>query len=122
MRSRKVGSPCAQNLGISTDSRTPAAFVDFLENFKSSSTEAAEQLEGLNINGDDDEYDMVDDSDDPVPNGNQRRNRHKAKYMQMLQDVADRMRTEVLIDLNDLETVRTITHVDCFSLTNVLKV
>ena len=43
---------------------------------------------------------MVDDA----PNGSQRRNRHgKVKYMSMLQDVADRIRTEVIIDLNDLE-------------------
>ncbi|KAH7132454.1 MCM2/3/5 family-domain-containing protein [Dendryphion nanum] len=83
-----------------------AAFVDFLQNFKSSSTEAAEQLEGLNLNGDgdSDEYDMVDDADDPSPNGPQRRNRHgKAKYMRMLQDVSDRTRTEIVIDLNDIE-------------------
>lgn len=83
--------------------------MDFLQNFKSSSTEAAEQLEGLNINadGDSDEYDMVDDAGDPAPNGSQRRNRHgKAKYMQILQDVSDRTRTEIVIDLNDLEEVR----------------
>jgi DNA replication licensing factor MCM7 len=82
--------------------------VDFLQNFKSSSTEAAEQLENLNLrgDGDSDEYDMVDDSDDPAPDAAQRRTRHnKAKYMQMLQDVSDRTRTEVLIDLNDVETV-----------------
>ena len=86
--------------------------MDFLQNFKSSSTEAAEQLEGLNLNGDgdSDEYDMMDDSDDPVPNGTQRRSRHgKAKYMQMLQDVADRIRTEITIDLNDLEAVSEVT-------------
>ena len=82
-----------------------AAFVDFLQNFKSSSTEAADQLENLNLNGDGEEaeYDMVDDSDDPAPQG---RRRTKAKYMEMLQDIADRTRTNVLIDLNDLETVR----------------
>jgi DNA replication licensing factor MCM7 len=81
--------------------------VDFLQNFKSSSTEAAEQLEGLNINGDgdSDEYDMVDDADDPAPNPQARNRRSKAKYMNMLQDIADRARTEVIIDLNDLEAV-----------------
>lgn len=84
---------------------TLAAFVDFLQNFKSSSTEAADQLENLNLNGDGEEaeYDMVDDSDDPAPQG---RRRTKAKYMEMLQDIADRTRTNVLIDLNDLDTVR----------------
>lgn len=82
--------------------------MDFLQNFKSSSTEAAEQLEGLNLNGDgDNEYDMLDESEDPAP----RRRRTKAKYTEMLQDVADRTRTNVLIDLNDLEAVRNISSV-----------
>ena len=83
-----------------------AAFVDFLQTFKSSSTEAADQLEALNINGDgdSDEYDMVDDGDDPRTEA--RRNRHgKMKYMQILQDVADRVKSEIVIDLNDLEAV-----------------
>jgi DNA replication licensing factor MCM7 len=58
----------------------------------------------LNGDGDSDEYDMVDDADDPATDAN--RTRHgKAKYMQMLQDVADRASTEILIDLNDLEAV-----------------
>ena len=91
-----------------------AAFEDFLQNFKSSSTEAAEQLEGLNINEDDlsDEYDMMDDSDDPAPAGTQGRNRSrpsKQKYMQILQEVSDRDREDITIDLNDLETVSTTT-------------
>jgi DNA replication licensing factor MCM7 len=65
-------------------------------------------LEGLNLNGgDSDEYDMVDDAGDPAPDGTQRRNKSEVKYMQMLQDVADRVRTDVLIDLNDLEDVST---------------
>ena len=58
----------------------------------------------LNGDGDSDEYDMVDDADDPAENAN--RTRHgKAKYMQMLQDVADRAATGIVIDLNDLEAV-----------------
>ncbi|KAF1965020.1 minichromosome maintenance protein 7 [Bimuria novae-zelandiae CBS 107.79] len=83
-----------------------AALVDFLQNFKSSSTEAADQLEGLNLDGDGDDadYDMVDDSDDPAPGASRRRRRTQAKYMEMLQDIADRTRTNVLIDLNDLDT------------------
>ncbi|KAJ4321766.1 DNA replication licensing factor MCM7 [Neodidymelliopsis sp. IMI 364377] len=81
-----------------------AAFVDFLKHFKSSSTEAEEQLEGLNLNAnDDDEYDMVDGEDDPAP-GSQSRNRpSKVKYMNILQDVANRARSDILIDLNDVE-------------------
>lgn len=80
------------------------AIVDFLKNFKSSSTEAAEQLEGLNLNGDgdSDEYDMVDDVDGA--NGN-RRGQNKLKYMQLLQDVADRKETAIFIDLNDVDAV-----------------
>lgn len=47
---------------------------------------------------------MIDDSDDPAPDGSQRRNPpSKVKYMQMLQDVADRIRTDIVIDLNDLD-------------------
>ncbi|CBX90187.1 similar to DNA replication licensing factor mcm7 [Plenodomus lingam JN3] len=81
-----------------------AAFVDFLKTFKSSSTEAADQLENLNLNGDgEDEYDMVDGEDDPAPNGTQSRNKSKLKYMDMLQDIANRMRDEIQIDLNDIE-------------------
>lgn len=82
------------------------AFVDFLKNFKSTSTEAADQLQGLNLNGNgaDDEYDMMDESDDPAPNGTQTRNgQSKLKYMNQLQEVANRMRDEIIIDLNDVE-------------------
>ncbi|KAF2707140.1 DNA replication licensing factor CDC47 [Pleomassaria siparia CBS 279.74] len=89
------------------------ALVDFLQSFKSSSTEAAEQLESLNINGDgdSDEYDMVDDTDDPAADTRRTRN-SKVKYMQMLQDVADRVKTEILIDLNDLEAYEKATSDD----------
>lgn len=85
----------------------PAAFVDFLKNYKSSSTEAADQLQGLTLNGDgeDEEYDMVDDSDDPAPNGAQTRSKSKLKYMNQLQEVANRERDEIQIDLNDVEAV-----------------
>jgi DNA replication licensing factor MCM7 len=84
------------------------AFVDFLKTFKSSSTEAADQLESLTLNGggdEADEYDMVDDSDDPAPNGTQTRNKSKLKYMNLLQDVANRVQDEIRIDLNDIEAV-----------------
>lgn len=80
------------------------AFVDFLKTFKSSSTEAADQLESLNLNGDaDDEYDMVDGDDDPAPNATQSRSKSKLKYMGLLQDIANRVRDEIQIDLNDIE-------------------
>lgn len=47
---------------------------------------------------------MVDDSDDPAPNG--ARDAHgKNTYMTQLQEVANRERDEIIIDLNDVEAV-----------------
>lgn len=48
---------------------------------------------------------MVDDSDDPAANRAQSRNKSKLKYMDLLQDVANRMRDQIQIDLNDVEAV-----------------
>jgi len=48
---------------------------------------------------------MVDDSDDPALNAAQSRNKSKLKYMNQLQEVANRERDEIQIDLNDLESV-----------------
>ncbi|KAF2810436.1 MCM-domain-containing protein [Mytilinidion resinicola] len=84
------------------------AFEDFLKTFKSTTVEAADQLEGLNI-GDDglsDEYDFMDEDDDGAERARrQARDRNpKQKYVQMLQDVADRVRSEIQIDLDDLDT------------------
>ena len=65
-------------------------------------------MEGLNLNGEgeEEEYDMVDDSDDPAPGGARARNgQSKIKYMNQLQEVANRERNEILIDLNDVEAV-----------------
>lgn len=45
---------------------------------------------------------MVDDVDGA--NGN-RRGQNKLKYMQLLQDVADRKETAIFIDLNDVDAV-----------------
>lgn len=45
---------------------------------------------------------MVDETDDPAP-GSQRTRPSKLKYMNILQDVSNRARSDVLIDLNDLE-------------------
>lgn len=74
-------------------------FEDFLRNFKSSSTEAEDALEDLNLNADDasDEYDFMDDA-----NGVRTR-RSKQKYMDILQDVADRKTNQVLISLDDIQ-------------------
>jgi DNA replication licensing factor MCM7 len=64
-------------------------------------------LEGLTLNGGaEEEYDMVDDSDDPAPNGARARNgQSKTKYMNELQEVANRERDGIVIDLNDVEAV-----------------
>jgi DNA replication licensing factor MCM7 len=99
VRHRKHSIPAKQRI---------AAFADFLKNFKSSSTEAADQLEGLNLNGNgaEEEYDMVDDSGDPVPNGARTGNgKSKIKYLNQLQEVSNRERDEIVIDLNDVELV-----------------
>lgn len=63
-------------------------------------------LDGLDLNGngDDDEYDFMDESDDEARGGQQPR-RSKIKYMNLLQDVVDRKIDHVLIDLDDLNQV-----------------
>jgi DNA replication licensing factor MCM7 len=58
----------------------------------------------LNGNGEENEYDMVDDSDDPAPNG-ARNGQSKNKYMNQMQEISNRERDEVVIDLNDVEAV-----------------
>ncbi|KAK5330005.1 DNA replication licensing factor MCM7 [Exophiala xenobiotica] len=82
------------------------AFQSFLEKFetsKTSSDAAAEAIDGLHLDGDhsSDEYDFMDD----VANGDgtSARRRPKRKYMEMLQEVADRERQNILIDLDDLQ-------------------
>ena len=90
------------------------AFKDFLTHFKSfqSASEAAatEALEDLNLDGDgtSDEYDFMDDIAEEtggVPRRSTSRREPKLKYMQILQDVADRERTQIIIELDDLDTV-----------------
>ena len=89
------------------------AFKDFLQHFKSfESTDASiatEAIEDLHIDGDrtSDEYDFMDDAEDGEgrEGAGRRRRQPKLKYMQMLQEVADRERSNVLIELDDLATV-----------------
>ncbi|KAJ5604775.1 hypothetical protein N7510_009929 [Penicillium lagena] len=87
------------------------AFKDFLKHFKTfqSTSEAAatEALEDLNINGErsSDEYDFMDDADEAEggqTSGARRRKDLKLKYMQVLQDVANRDQSSILIELDDL--------------------
>lgn len=86
------------------------AFKDFLKHFKTlqSSSEAAatEALEDLNIDGNrtSDEYDFMDDIEDEGA-GARRRKEPKLKYMQILQDLANRDSSNIVIELDDLEIV-----------------
>ena len=77
------------------------SFEDFLRNFKSSSTEAEDALEDLNLNADNasDEYDFMDDAG----KGGSQKRRTKHKYMDLLQSVADRKTNQVLISLDDVQ-------------------
>ncbi|KAI9814847.1 MAG: Mcm2-7 hexameric complex component [Thelocarpon impressellum] len=91
-----------------------AAFEDFLRNFKSStsasSASAVNALEDLHIDdaedGLSDEYDFVEDADGPNTRGHrasQKARDPKKKYLELLQEVADRQRAEVTIELDDLD-------------------
>lgn len=91
-------------------------FKDFLKHFKTlqSSSEAAatEAMEELNIDGNrtSDEYDFMDDVDDDEgaeTRGTRRRKEPKLKYMQILQDIANRDISNVVVELDDLEVVST---------------
>ncbi|KAI9782446.1 MAG: Mcm2-7 hexameric complex component [Geoglossum umbratile] len=84
------------------------AFVDFLTKFKSSSSASAASattaLQDLNIDDADlsDEYDFMDDVE-----GNTSRQRTerepKLKYMSLLRQVANRTKSEITIELDDLD-------------------
>jgi DNA replication licensing factor MCM7 len=88
-------------------------FKDFLQHFKTlqSTSEAAatEAMEDLNIDGNrtSDEYDFMDDIDDDgaETRGARRRREPKLKYMQILQDIANRDVSNIVIELDDLEIV-----------------
>ncbi|KAB8233328.1 DNA replication licensing factor MCM7 [Aspergillus alliaceus] len=90
------------------------AFKDFLTHFKTfesaSVSAATEAIEDLHVDGDrtSDEYDFMDDVEDgngAQREGSSRRRREpKVKYMQILQEIADRERTNILIELDDLAT------------------
>lgn len=89
------------------------AFKDFLKHFKTfesaSESAATEAIQDLHIDGDttSDEYDFMDDVEQNGAGGRTERRRRepKQKYMQVLQEVADRERNQILIELDDLETV-----------------
>ncbi|KAH0562260.1 Mcm2-7 hexameric complex component [Trichoglossum hirsutum] len=89
------------------------AFVDFLTSFKSSSSpseaSATNALQDLNIEDSDlsDEYDFMDDIDGD--HSSRRRARRdaerepKLKYKNLLQEIANRTKSEVTIELDDLD-------------------
>lgn len=88
-------------------------FEDFLTSFKSSAaaTEsiATNALQDLHIDDEDlsDDYDFMDDVGGEVRprRGRGGQDEPKKKYMEMLQQVADRTTSEILIELDDLEDV-----------------
>ncbi|KAL8865529.1 MAG: hypothetical protein Q9198_009281 [Flavoplaca austrocitrina] len=91
-----------------------AAFEDFLASYKSVATELeipSNALQGLNIDGDDDntsdEYDFMDDvagqKEKQQADGHPKPPRKK--YIEQLQEVADRKRNEIMIELDDLNNV-----------------
>lgn len=93
------------------------AFRDFLENFKSSQSKseeaAADAIDDLNLEEDrtSDEYDFMDDVAEADGSASRRVGRSrptKRKYMSILQEVADRERSSILIELDDLEEVRLV--------------
>jgi DNA replication licensing factor MCM7 len=89
------------------------AFQSFLEKFetsKTSSESAAEAIDGLHLDGDhtSDEYDFMDDVGDDTRSRSRRR--PKRKYMDMLQEVANRERQNIVVELDDLKEVRSHIH------------
>ena len=101
-------------LGPTAQLNLIGAFEDFLSSYKSTvSTEdisATDALQDLNIeDGLSDEYDFMEDARDEEGKEKNSRSRKfadpKKKYMNMLQQVADRQISEVTIELDDLENV-----------------
>lgn len=89
-------------------------FKDFLQHFKTlqskSEASATEAMEELNIDGNrtSDEYDFMDDAEDDEgadTRGARRRREPKLKYMQILQDVANRDTSNIVIELDDVDIV-----------------
>jgi DNA replication licensing factor MCM7 len=91
-----------------------AAFEDFLQSFKTApktAASAAEALLGMHIDDDDlsDDYDFMDDDDGSAQEARRAR-KEKArlpqkKYMDLLQNVANRAEKNITIELDDLAVV-----------------
>jgi len=88
----------------------PAAFEDFIRNFKSSTVEAADALDNLRLNEDavDGDYDFMDDAEgadgqrNGQTNGQTGTGDPKHKYMHLLQQVANRKVDHITVDLDDI--------------------
>jgi DNA replication licensing factor MCM7 len=104
--------PAARVLMRSLPDTAPEGFESFLRDFKCSPQDAITQALGdINIDEDDlsDEYDFMDDDEEAQQRRAQEKARKRApqhKYKEILQNVADRKIQEVVIDLDDLATVR----------------
>lgn len=103
-------SECRRNASSDTNAGCADAFENFLTTYECTTPDlTTNALENLNIEEEDlsDEYVMVDDERDGQ--GGRRRpgqpGTSKKKYMEMLQQVADRQISEVMIELDDLENV-----------------
>lgn len=92
------------------------AFRDFLQSFKSSEstseTAAAAAIDDLRIDGDTDgisnDYDLMDDVETEIRATGQEqgsKSQSKFKYMAILQEVANREKSEIVIELDDLDLV-----------------
>ncbi|KAI9772300.1 MAG: Mcm2-7 hexameric complex component [Geoglossum simile] len=85
------------------------AFVDFLKNFKSSSSaseaSATSALRDLHIDDGDlsDEYDFMDDVEGDGTSRRRAERQPKLKYMKLLQEVANRTMLAITIELDDLD-------------------
>jgi hypothetical protein len=92
------------------NSRRTAAFEAFLTTFKTSPEQIATALGNISIDDDDlsDDYDFMDEDDDAQERRRQEKARSRLpqhKYKDMLQELADRKIDEVMIELDDLESV-----------------
>ncbi len=90
---------------------SPAAFEEFLDDFKMSPQEKLTyDLGNVTIDDDDlsDEYDFIDEDESAQARRANEKARKKAprhKYKDLLQEVADRKISEVVVDLDDIAQV-----------------
>ena len=82
------------------------AFEDFLQSYKTTDALEVTEESHLDVDGTSDEYDFMDDVVDAGGNSRPRGRRDpKHKYMDLLQNIADRRQDHIYIDLDDLDEV-----------------